>query len=71
MVAAKKQHTVDLGGEILRLRGEIDAFIDGKVAALKAGRDGAGIPIEALKHDLLKGDPCLCRAVMRLLDESV
>ena len=67
---AKKPRTVDLGGEILRLRGEIEAFIDGKVAALRAGPDGASLPPQMLRNMLMRNDECLCRAATRLLEES-
>jgi hypothetical protein len=59
----------DLGGEILRLRGQIESFIDAKVAELKAGRDGQSQPVEVLRHMLTQGDTCLCRAATRLLNE--
>jgi hypothetical protein len=68
---AKKPQPVDLGGEILRLRGQVEAFIDGKVAELKNTRDGAGIPSEMLKHQLTGGlnQLCECRAALKILEK--
>jgi hypothetical protein len=62
----------DLAGEILKLRGQIEAFIDSKVMELKSGRDGASIPIDFLRHQLTGGETsCHCRAALRVLaDES-
>jgi hypothetical protein len=70
-LAAKKQPQVDLGGEILRLRGQIESFIDAKVAQLKAGRDGQSMPVEQLRLMLTHGDNCLCRCAMNLLAEEI
>ena len=58
----------DLAGEILKLRGQIEAFIDSKVMELKAGRDGAPLPVDFLRHQLTGGETsCHCRAAMRIL----
>jgi hypothetical protein len=65
----KPEPAPDLGGEILRLRGQIENFIDGKVAELKASRDGQSLPVGDLRHMLTQGDSCLCRAATRLLNE--
>jgi hypothetical protein len=69
LAAKKKQPQADLGGEILRLRGQIEAFIGTKVAEAKASRDGASMPVEQLRHMLTRGDSCLCRAAMIILAE--
>jgi hypothetical protein len=69
-LAAKKQPSVDLGGEILRFRGQLEAFLDARVAELKAGRDGASIPVEQLRLMLTRGDGCLCRAATHILAEN-
>ena len=71
MGLAKRRPEVapDLAGEILRLKGQIESFIDGKVAELKAGRDGASMPAEQLRHMLTRGDSCLCRAATNILAE--
>ena len=66
----KPEPAPDLAGEILRLRGQIESFIDGKVAELKAGRDGQSLPVEQLRHMLTRGDSCLCRAAMNILAEQ-
>jgi hypothetical protein len=68
-IAAKKQQP-DLGAEIERLRGDLLAFLDDKVAALKATRDGAGLPVEMLKRQIVGESNCLCQIVQRLIDEE-
>jgi len=60
----------DLAGEILKLRGQVEAFLDGKVAELKAGRDGQSMPVEQLRHMLTRGDNCPCRVAMNILAEE-
>lgn len=57
----------DLAGQILKLRGQVEAFLDAKVAELKASRDGASIPVDQLRHMLTRGDTCNCRVAMNLL----
>jgi hypothetical protein len=71
-VAAKKQQPVDLGGEILRLRGQVEAFIDGKVQELKRSRDGAGLPPEILRQQLTGGlsQLCECRAALKIIQDQ-
>jgi hypothetical protein len=66
-VAAKKQQPPDLGAEIERLRGDLLAFLDDKVAALKATRDGAGLPSETLRQQLTGNSNCLCQIVAHLI----
>jgi hypothetical protein len=68
-VAAKKQPKPDLGVEVARLQADLLAFLEEKVATLKNSRDGAGLPIETLRHQLARGENCLCRIVDRLLNE--
>jgi hypothetical protein len=60
----------DLAGAILKLRGQIEAFIEGKVAELKASPDGQGLPVQALLHSLTRGDSCRCRAAMNILADE-
>jgi hypothetical protein len=67
----KQQPKPDLKADIERLRADLLAYLESRVAVMKQGRDGANLPIEALRHHLLRGDDCWCRAVTRLLDESV
>ena len=69
--AKKEAKPVDLKGQIEALRADLEAFLEARVAILKSSRDGAGLPTEMLRHQLLRGDDCWCRAVHRLLDESV
>jgi hypothetical protein len=66
----KPEPAPDLAETILRMRGELESFIDAKVAALKQTRDGASMPREQLHHMLTRGDSCLCRATMNLLAEE-
>jgi hypothetical protein len=68
--AQRKQPVRDLGGEILRLRGEIESFIDAKVAEVKRSESGRDLPIDSLRHMLTRGDSCLCRAAMHILAEE-
>jgi len=60
----------DLAGQILRLRGQVAAFLDAKVMELKSSRDGASVPIDFLRHMLTRGDTCPCRIAMNLLTED-
>jgi hypothetical protein len=60
----------DLAGAILKLRGEIEAFIDGKLAELKRSESGASLPVEVLRQSLTRGDSCFCRVAMNILAEQ-
>jgi hypothetical protein len=62
--------TPDLAGEILRLRGQIETFIDQKLMELKGSRDGASQPIDFLRQQLTRGDSCACRVAMNLLADK-
>jgi hypothetical protein len=67
----KPEPAPDLTGEILRLRGQIERFIDAKVMQAKQTRDGQSMPIEQLRMMLTRGQSCLCAAAIGLLaDES-
>lgn len=50
----------DLGGAILKLRGEIESFIDGKVVDQ---------PAESLRQMLTHGSGCLCAVALNILAE--
>jgi hypothetical protein len=69
MLATKRKPALapDLAGEILRLRALIESYIDGKVAALKASRDGASIPAEQLRAMLTRNVQCGCAVALELL----
>jgi hypothetical protein len=69
-LAQRKQPMRDLGGEILRLRGEIEAFIDAKVAEAKRSESGRDLPLGSLRHMLTRGDSCLCRAAINILEQG-
>lgn len=56
----------DLAERVRLAHEEIESFIDGKVAALKA--ECVGIPTEVLRRDLTRGDSCLCRIYMTMKD---
>jgi hypothetical protein len=60
----------DLAGEILKLRGQVAAFLEAKVMELKASRDGASQPIDFLRQQLTRGDSCACRVAMNILAED-
>lgn len=66
----RRQPQPDLATEIHRIRDEIDAFIDRKATELKNSPDGASQPIQTLRHMITRGDSCLCRAGLRLLEQS-
>ena len=69
MLAKRKAEPApDLGGEILRLRGLIENYIDGKVAAIKASRDGSSIPVEQIRAMLTRNVQCGCAVVLSLLE---
>jgi len=67
LLKRKAEPAPDLAGEILKLRGQVEAFIDAKVAEAKSSRDGAGIPVNQLRHMLTHGDSCTCRAALNIL----
>jgi hypothetical protein len=69
-LAQRKQPVRDLGGEILRLRGEIESFISAKIAEVKASRDGKDLPPEVIRQSLTRNDSCLCRAAMNILAQN-
>jgi hypothetical protein len=71
MITAKKKAVeLTLGQRIDAIRDEMEAFLDAKVAALKASSDGALQPVADLRHMITRGDSCLCRIVERLIEES-
>jgi len=69
-LAKRKEAAPDLGGEILRVRALIESYIDGKVAALKASRDGASIPAEQLRAMLTRNVMCGCAVALNLLADE-
>jgi hypothetical protein len=62
--------TPDLAGAIMRLRGEVEAFIDGKVMEVKQSAAGQSLPLEQLRHMITRGDSCSCRVAMNLLADE-
>jgi hypothetical protein len=65
----KKEAKPELAAEIGRLQADLIAFIEDRVMALKQSRDGASLPVEVIRQQLVRGDTCPCRIVQRLLDE--
>lgn len=61
----RKEQT--LAERIEQARQEAEAFIDAKVAELKASADGRTQPIGALKLMITRGDTCACRIALRLI----
>jgi hypothetical protein len=66
----KPEPVPDLAGTIMRLRGEVESFIDGKIAQIKQSRDGRDLPLEVIRQSLTRGDSCLCRVAMNILATS-
>ena len=66
----KPEPAPDLAGEILRLRGELESFIDSKVAQVKASRDGKDLPVDVIRKQLTRGHSCHCVVAMNLLAEE-
>jgi hypothetical protein len=72
MLAAKKkkQPPLDMGGELLRFRALVDAFIDGKIEEIKSSRDGANLPRETIRAMIVRGGSCPCKSVAELLGQQ-
>jgi hypothetical protein len=69
LAARKKERTPqDLADDIRRVRAEIEAYIDDRVAELKAG-SLKDLPTEVLRQDLVRFE-CPCRAALRLIDNE-
>jgi hypothetical protein len=56
-----------LADRIKAARAEAEAFIDQKVAELKAG-DGALLPIGVLRQQVTRHSRCACAVVLKLLE---
>jgi len=68
--AKKKQRTPqDLAADIEAVQAQISAYLDDRLAELKSSRDGAGLSVEWLKQDLLRG-LCPCFAAKRLIENG-
>jgi hypothetical protein len=66
----KKPPPRDLVREIRLFQNDLENFITERVAILKAGRDGAGLPTAMLREQLTHGISCPCAVVLRLLGEQ-
>ena len=62
--------TPDLVGQILRMRGELESFIDGQVDRLKQTADGRSLPREVLRQSLTRNNSCLCAVAMNILADQ-
>jgi hypothetical protein len=72
MLATKRKPapTTDLVGEILKLRGQIEAFIDAKVAEIKASRDGGSLPADVIRLHLTHNSGCWCQIALNVLADK-
>lgn len=68
--AKKKQPEPTLAERITELRYQVDYYIDQKTMELKNSSSGRDQPIQVLRHMLKRGDSCLCRCALRLLEEQ-
>jgi hypothetical protein len=48
----------------------IDETLDRKLAELKAGRDGASLPIQSLRQEIIK-NWCPCQAALRHCEKEI
>ncbi|MFY9837671.1 MAG: hypothetical protein WAK55_14635 [Xanthobacteraceae bacterium] len=64
--------SADLLSDLNRLHAEVEAFLDKKLAELKATRDGAGLPIQMLRRMLIGADPlCPCQLAQKLANDEI
>jgi hypothetical protein len=72
MLATKRKPAPapDLTGQILKLRGEILSFIDGRVAQIKASRDGGALPAETIRMMLTHGSGCWCQVALNVMADE-
>jgi hypothetical protein len=61
--------TPSLAEEIERVHGLISNYLDDRLAELKQTKAGAGLPVDWLKQDMLRG-LCPCFAAKRLIDNG-
>jgi hypothetical protein len=66
----KPEPVPDIGGAIMKLRGEVESFIDGKIAQIKNSRDGRDLPVEVIRQSLTHGISCHCAVAMNILAQS-
>jgi hypothetical protein len=55
-----------LAFRVEQMQAEIEAYIDAKLAELKASNDGKSLPIESLRQMMTARDRCSCATVLRL-----
>jgi len=62
----------DLATRIKNVCAEAEAYIDGKVLALKASPEGESLPVLWLDQDLRRrnGGNCSCRVALKLLESD-
>lgn len=71
---AKPEETpVSLAERIEQIRAETEAFIESKVAELKASPEGRLLPIDWLRADLRRrtGGDCNCKCVSAILEQGL
>jgi hypothetical protein len=44
--------------------------LERRVNVMKQSRDGAGLPIEILRREITRLDPCMCKAALRLCEQN-
>jgi hypothetical protein len=49
----------------------ISEDLNGRVNALKQSRDGRDLPIEILRREIWKHDPCMCQAALRFCEKEI
>ena len=68
--AKKKERSLaDLADDIRRVQAEIEAFIEDRLAELKASAAGRDLPLEWLRGELIRGQ-CSCQCALRLIDNG-
>ncbi len=68
MLKRKPDTKPDLGAEIERIRGELDAFLDAKTKELYLA--SPGLPEPTCRQLIMRGNGCRCAVVKRLLEDE-
>jgi hypothetical protein len=61
----------DLQSLILLTHQFIDEDLDRRLNALKASRDGAGLPIEVLRREITRNSVCMCRCALQHCEKDI
>lgn len=62
--------SADLQSLIAFTQEAIEEDVQRRVATLKAGRDGAGLPEQMIRRDICRGE-CACRYSVRLIEREL